>query len=126
MSSDEAPAVDAVRTRWEQFRASCFIAYGGVYVWSAGCPAEFYVLALHLVAVPDFAYEFSGRALVITVFDARHVIPLAQLTSLSLQNLHASLSGQAKSSLEVLRQIVHAKYEFDTPPQDISDAATFH
>lgn len=129
MDSDLPPKMDtdSQLESWEQFRRNCFLeVVDSVYCWSAGCPAEAHTILLHLMTVTGFRYDLDKRALVFVAYDARHLIPVAHLTLDSLQYLLTAQRGHERDSMEALHKAVYERYGFDTPQEDIGDAATIH
>lgn len=124
--SPRAPSTPVLQEAWEELRTACFTSCGEGFVWAAGCPAEYYVLALHLAGSPGFRCDLTDNALVLIAFGARHVIPLAQLSPLSLQHLHVGVVGEQIAAIERMRKLVHERYQFDSVPEDISRAINLH
>lgn len=124
--SPRDPSTPVLQEAWEELRAACFTSYGEGFVWAAGCPAEYYVLALHLAGSPGFRCDLSDNALVLIAFGARHVIPLAQLSPLSLQHLHVGVVGEQVVASSCTSDISSTQYRRTLAVQSSFTNATKH
>lgn len=118
--------VDLIRQAWEELRSHCFARCGADFLWTAACEAEYYVLALHLVGTPGFAYEIAGSAVILSAYGARHVLPFSRLSAQSLEHLRVGLATDQAASLEKLRRLVHKRYELDAVPTVIGQVEKLH